>query len=77
MQQQHLDGVYLREWDVNGAPHFKRRSKVRWSTAVRVEKKESVEKLRLLLLLFGCVQKERVNVFCFPLSLPPIALPRR
>ena len=28
MQQQHLDGVYLREWDVNGAPHFKRRSKV-------------------------------------------------
>lgn len=25
----HLDGVYLREWDVNGAPHFKRRSKVR------------------------------------------------
>ena len=24
----HLDGVYLREWDVNGAPHFKRRSKV-------------------------------------------------
>lgn len=28
MQQQHLDGIYLREWDVNGAPHFKRRSKV-------------------------------------------------
>lgn len=27
-QQQHLDGIYLREWDVNGAPHFKRRSKV-------------------------------------------------
>lgn len=27
-QQQQLDGVYLREWDVNGAPHFKRRSKV-------------------------------------------------
>ncbi|CAN0499346.1 unnamed protein product [Ectocarpus sp. 12 AP-2014] len=26
-QQQHLDGVYVREWDVNGAPHFKRRSK--------------------------------------------------
>lgn len=24
----HLDGVYLREWDINGAPHFKRRSKV-------------------------------------------------
>lgn len=24
----HLDGVYLREWDVNGAPHFRRRSKV-------------------------------------------------
>lgn len=23
-----LDGVYMREWDVNGAPHFKRRSKV-------------------------------------------------
>lgn len=23
-----LDGIYLREWDVNGAPHFKRRSKV-------------------------------------------------
>lgn len=28
-QQQRLDGIYLREWDVNGAPHFKRRSKVR------------------------------------------------
>lgn len=27
-QQQHIDGIYLREWDVNGAPHFKRRSKV-------------------------------------------------
>eukprot|EP00903_Cladosiphon_okamuranus_P015364 g14190.t1 len=27
LQQQHLDGVYVREWDVNGAPHFKRRSK--------------------------------------------------
>lgn len=27
-QQQHLDGIYVREWDVNGAPHFKRRSKV-------------------------------------------------
>lgn len=24
----HLDGVYLREWDVNDAPHFRRRSKV-------------------------------------------------
>lgn len=23
-----LDGVYLREWDVSGAPHFKRRSTV-------------------------------------------------
>ena len=34
MQQQHLDGVYLREWDVNGAPHFKRRSKVRRSKPV-------------------------------------------
>lgn len=24
-----LDGIYLREWDVNGAPHFKKRSNVR------------------------------------------------
>lgn len=24
----HLDGVYLREWNIQGAPHFKRRSKV-------------------------------------------------
>ena len=27
-REAHLDGIYLREWDVNGAPHFKRRSKV-------------------------------------------------
>jgi len=33
-QQQRLDGIYLREWDVNGAPHFKRRSKV-WEEIVR------------------------------------------
>lgn len=29
-REAHLDGIYLREWDVNGAPHFKRRSKVHW-----------------------------------------------
>lgn len=33
-QQQRLDGIYLREWDVNGAPHFKRRSKV-WEGGMR------------------------------------------
>ena len=34
-QQQRLDGIYVREWDVNGAPHFKRRSKVRERTGMR------------------------------------------
>lgn len=32
----HLNGVYLREWDVNGAPHFKKRSKVKKRVCIQI-----------------------------------------
>lgn len=46
----HLDGVYLREWDVNGAPHFKRRSTVGYYIEAALWVKETYA-------LFRCLQR--------------------